>query len=326
MIGTIQTGAGIRGLLSAYINAMSDVTLEPAISIKNLFILYGKFLLWGLGIYQLSIILPYNLFVYVWNHFSTNKKGYWEGIFVRYSREAFHSLRDGEIPLLKSLTLRYMTELFVAYHIRRRIDRVSFELQNQELLQLISNDSLQNSSLKTDMEIVEKFRANLTSRIKLEIGILLPLLAYLPAAIQLLGLDKSNDIIVRIYHWLFLPGGHSIKMLLWFLFTFQSLIWIFASGFIRQREIMRQQNVYACEQHLFRELGVAPIREFPLDLVGWCLFLAFMGAPALIHLLFSSANPHAQNPGFYLAQTISLVIYLLPFLYALHRRLRIGNR
>jgi hypothetical protein len=306
---------------------MSDVALEPAISIKSLFILYGKFFLWSLGIYQLFLILLYNSFVYVWNHFSANKRGYWEGIFIRYSREAFHSLRDGEIPLLKSLTLRYMTELFVAYHIRRRIDRVSFELQNQEVLQLISGNNLQNSSLKTDAEIVEKFRANLTSRIKLEIGILLPLLAYLPAAIKLLDLDKNKDILIRMYHWLFLPSGHSTQRLIWLLFTFQSLIWIFASGFIRQREIMRQHNVYACEQYLFSELGVAPIREFPLDLVGWCLFLTFGFAPNLIRILFPSANlPQLQNPSFYLFQAISLAIYLLPLLYAWHRRVRIGNR
>jgi hypothetical protein len=220
-----------------------------------------------------------------------------------------------------------MTELFIAYHIRRRIDRVSFGLQNQEVLRLISGDNLQNPSLKTDTEIVEKFRANLTSRIKLEIGILLPLLAYLPAVIKFFDLDKNKDIFVRMYHWLFLPSLHSIQTLIWFLFIFQYLIWIFASGFIRQREIMRHHNVYACEQQLFRELDVAPIREFPLDLVGWCLLLAFTYVPVVIRLLFSSAKrPEFSNPDFFLAQTATLIVYLLPLLYALNRRLRIGNR
>jgi hypothetical protein len=115
-VGTLETGAGTRGPLLAYIAAMSDVALEPTISIKSFFILYGKVFLWLLGVYQLILlVLPYNLFVYVRNHFTTKKREYWEGIFVRYSREAFRSLRDGEIPLLKSLTLRYMTELLVAY-------------------------------------------------------------------------------------------------------------------------------------------------------------------------------------------------------------------
>ena len=326
-VGAVETGASTRSLLLAYIGAMSDVALEPAISIKSFFISYGKLIAWELGFLQLFFVLPYSLFVFVWNHFSADKRAYSEGIFVRYSREAFHSLREGEIPLLKSLTLRYMTELFVAYHIRWRIDRVSFGLQNQEVLQLLSGDNLQNSSLKTDTEIVEKFRPNFTSRIRLEIGILLPLLAYLPAVIKFFDLDKNKDIFVRMYHWLFLPSVHSTQMLISFLFIFQSLIWIFASGFIRQREIMRQHNVYACEQHLFKELDVPPIREFPLDLVVWCLLLAFAYVPIWIRFLFSSAKlPESQRAGFSHLQTASLLIYLLPLLYALYRRLRIGNR
>jgi hypothetical protein len=220
-----------------------------------------------------------------------------------------------------------MTELFVAYHVRRRIDRVSFGLQNQEVLQLITGDNTQNSSLKGDTEIVEKFRANLTSRIKLEIGILLPLLAYLPAIIKLFDVDKNKDIFLQAYHWLFLPGFHSTKLLLRFLVVFQSLIWIFASGFIRKREIMRRHNVYACEQHLFRELDVAPIREFPVDLVGWCCLLMFSYMPILIQLLFSSGNlPEFLSPGYYFLQTASIGIYLAPILYALYRRVKMGNR
>jgi hypothetical protein len=146
-------------------------------------------------------------------------------------------------------------------------------------LQRISGDNIQNSSLKGATELVEKFRANLTSRIKLEIGILLPLIAYLPAVVKLFDFDKNKDIFVRAYHLLFLP--HSANALLRFAFVFQSLIWIFASGFIRKREIMRKHDVYACEQRLLRELNVAPIREFPVDLVSWCFLLIFTYVPIL---------------------------------------------
>ncbi len=128
-------------LLLRYIAAIGEVANDPAISVKSFFVLYGKLFWWELNLFVLPIIVIINIFIFFWNRFAKQRKSYVLGVSIRYTVAAIKSFHDGEIPLLKFLTLRFVTDMFVVYHIRRRAERISLGLQNQELVRLLSGDN-----------------------------------------------------------------------------------------------------------------------------------------------------------------------------------------
>jgi hypothetical protein len=136
--------------------------------------MYGKILWWEINGCLFPLVLLVNVYIFLWNRFAHKKKTYVMGVFVRDTLAALQSLHEGEIFLLKFLTLRFVTDLLVSNHIRRRMERLALGLQNQELVLLISNeDAPRAASLRTESELVERFRSNLASRMKMEIGLLL---------------------------------------------------------------------------------------------------------------------------------------------------------
>jgi hypothetical protein len=310
-------------VLEKYLLVLEDVNGEPAISLKSFVLLYGKLLLWELSLLLTPLVLIVNGCIYVWNKTRGQKRSYFGYLSFTLTSQGFKSLQDGDVPLMKFLTLRFVTSLFVEYHIRSRAEKLLSELRNRELKLLLAKPAATDlASVHTQVKMITKLRSNLRSRTRIEFGFLIFLAPYLPEVLKILtehvakGTESLSAALISLKHSV-LFGEYSIVFVSFFIYG----LWIFVSSFIRQRELMNKHGVYICERQLFKTLAARPGWEFPLDLIGYCLFLLFTPAFVLIQQLSAHRFPHR----FLLNNMIVSLLFTIPFLYALYRRARRQN-
>ena len=311
----------VRKLLQMYLDVLGDSEAEPAISIMGFVRLIKGYIIWALYLeFATPVLGVINLFIFLLNRFVGSKISYRGHSVLSVVGQPFRSLHNGEISALKFLTLGYVTKLFVSYHIQRRLDRLESALKTIELRELLrAKDDGSEPAICKSFELLAKFRDNLSSQVKLKF--LLLFTPYLPALIKLAVPEDRKTLISHLATW---SRGRSGELLVFYSITLCTYaLWVFVSSFIRKRELMNNRGVYAEETQLFQLLNGTRPREFPLDLVGWLTVIVLGTIPNWFYLYFQSS----QHPQFHLSivNCGQFVLIIVPFVYALYRRSRVGN-
>lgn len=310
-------------LLEKYLDVLSDSDSEPTISFIGFAHLIKSYFIWALCLYvAIPIFALINPFIFLLNRVTGRKIEYrGREVFAIVARP-FRSLHDGEIPALKFLTLGYVTKLFVSYHIAQRLDALSSALKSIELRESMRRKDIgTRAEICNRLELMAKFRGTLFKGLELKFVLLLA--PYLPVLIKFVTPANSKILASHLYIWLRGYNSFLVRALPLLAYT----LWVFVSSFIRKRELMNNRGIYAEEDRVFQLLHTMRTREFPVDLVGWQVFIVLATIPTLLHFYeFRQQHSLARVQLGILANfLVNLILLLSLFVYALYRRRRIGN-
>jgi len=309
----------LKALVMGYLKCLGDAEKEPPASVLGFIRLFLAYTIWAWTLTFVPFILLYRLARRV-----LGKAPQPEGPVLRFFLEPFRSLAAGEIPLLRLQTFRPVTTLVLARHIERRIETIRSYLSSEEIRALVSDDvqHLLMPTIASSRKLLSKMYSTVSNGTRFKFGLLaLPVLSLIASKIDKESLDslaKLGFSLPALWKWT-LNNQYSIALIAAY------GLWLFASAFIRKRELCLTNGIYSLEHSLLDGLVVRKVRECPWDLVGWLFLMPLVLLPVLI-----AASDFNQETGVVLGVLVFLAviqIYLTPMLiYALYKRVRIDNR
>lgn len=301
---------------------VSSVDVEPAITIRGIFIFYGKMYWWYLNFFVMPIVVILDVLIFTINLFKTQKLYYIRGVFINYTIAALRSLHRGEIPLLKFLTLRYFTRLFVSYHIRKRVRVISTFLRGKELRSLFAVEEDPEGLKKTKDSIDRLSKLDKILSKSVELKLFLSVASYwgiVTAGLKVFGVEaKGESVRSFLNSTLSSNQASAVFLIVFFLVSTLLLTGFFAliSSFVRKRELADDRNIYEFERVFFGTEQIPRPREFPFDIVGWGVCLVLFSLPFFLE---------PTQDGYFLNAAIVFLPPLACLFYALYRRLRSDN-
>jgi hypothetical protein len=330
--------AAINALVPAYLDAIDSLGSEPIASVRGLFVFYFRLIAWEIGMMLLLPIALVNVFIRFLGWCTGKKLRTLQNFGLQYSFDALKALHSGEVPLLQLVTFRSITRRFLISHIRRRLDNAAALLEQEEafsaFLQLDENRNTGYSSIRVKLLRLRKILRR-TGRFRL-IVLLSPLVGFVS---KFVGIDVPKFLYSRItsdWQWNFhrfalqpfadgrIDHDQYRRWLIYNLLT-QVLVGVgitIFSSFIRKRQLLLARNIFQLEEAVFKIRPLLRAREAPLELVGYAV---------LIPLFFGSYYTALETPRGasldprHVIIVESIVFFSLPLLYALYRRIRMGQ-
>jgi len=312
----------LKRLICAYLEVISAVDAEPSFTIRGFFLFYLKLYWWYLNFFFLPLVFVLDVFIFVVNLFRKRKFNYVKGVFINYTISALRALHRGDIPILKLLTLRYFTRLFVSYHVRRRIRVISTFLQGRELRSLfaIEEDAEGLSKTKDDIDRLSKLDGILSKSVELKL--FLTIASYwglVTAGLKFFGVETKAASFRSLLDKTMSRESVAPIMVSVILLSFTIVLLGFfglLSSFVRKRELTEAHDIYEIEGIFFGTEKISRPREFPLDIIGWSICLSLFFWPILLQ------PPQSSD---FLIAIIVVVLLFGSLSYALFRRWRLGN-
>ena len=301
-----------KELMNSYLFVLSGRKEDPIFSVMGFITSYAKLFWWEINIFPLPFIVVINVFIFILNKIRQKQINYIPSIFLRYLKNMHQSLRRGEVPALKFFTAKFITNLFIQLHIKKRLKQINRILSIQELKNnLLPKESPANSTIQIQKGIIKGFDNIITPGLELKflISFILPFFGIIKSIFHMYF--EKFDFTSYFYNYRF-----TLHIILNIIFIFLYLLNLIISCFIRKREIFLESDIYQKERAYStltnRKLGF----EFPLDLIGWIVIVMLLFTPYLFNRIIYES---------FLIRfiTICVTLYCSPFVYALVKRIKL---
>lgn len=301
-----------KELMNSYLSLLSKTRQDSFFSVMGFITFYAKFLWWEINLLFLPLVAVINALIFILNKLRQKQINYVPYIFLRYLKKMFQSVRGGEVPALKFFTARYLTNLFIQLHIKKRIKQINRILSIQELKNnLQSNDSQISSSIQIQKETIKGFDNIISPGIELKFifSLILPFFGIIKSLFHI-NFEKFD------FASYFSNNRFSLNFILYSLFIVIYLLNLLVSCFIRKREIFLESNIYK-KENIFSTISNQQLGfEFPLDLIGWIVIVLIFSIP----YLFTGEKTDEFG-----SIIIIGILYSTPFIYALIKRVKLKN-
>jgi hypothetical protein len=343
----------IRALMRAYLDAMDEARVVPAISISGLLLFYFKYLFWVFAVFFLTPIL-FALSALWWLVCRVLSRPFCivGRPVLRYAASPFTSIHNGEVPLLKLVVLRSVVQFLLVRHMKKRMRQLRIAIATFQARHELDSQSM-SGVLEREATIVTHVDSTLNYRTLLgRLVVIPPIITILIKTAESLHIDlgaifapltrplnsggsggpdqlastlaSSGASAVVAAGSVYAPAVAYIGPIA----TILAVLFLLACGcFIVKRELLRRQNAYQIEGAMYRALKVKRPVEFPFDLVaaGMGLVLMIFGAVATMLGAERGDRSSRDVEALLVSDAIPLFIYLLPLVYALIRRCKMRN-
>jgi hypothetical protein len=312
----------VSDLLERYFEAIHAAGVEPLVSLKTFLQFYGAVIAWELGLLLLPVVALLNLLIWLFSKIRRiQSPRYVPAWGISWTVRAAKSVHRGEIPLLKFFINRNLVRLFALLHMRGRIRELAVGSRVEYVLASVRHDERKILQATADAVVLDAATMGISRRAELKLLLLLlPALQLLAIALRVVSGNGGLAPLTRSGNATEAASGslenfiHSERAFL-AITTAAYLLMFVVSCYIRKRELFHVAGIYDAERQAARVTGSSLSREFPLDLVGWVLVMLLVALPSL------TVGEEALPFGLLIAG-----IYALPFIYALVRRIMIGQR